>query len=86
MQDIIKTFVMNADYFFFTRKLARAGNNSIAPSILILNMNINRMPMSVWNFKGEKIQVMTPMVRVIAVNSTAKPDVANVSSKASVSV
>ena len=38
----------------------------MAPSIFTTNMNVNNIPMSIWNLSAEKNQVLTPIANVEA--------------------
>ena len=60
-----------AGFFPRSRKTARLGSRMRAPSMFPRNMKVSRVPMSAWNFRAEKIQVLVPMARVSPVTSTA---------------
>ncbi|MNF09670.1 hypothetical protein D3C80_2103930 [compost metagenome] len=55
------------------RKYANAGSKTNAPTMFQTNMNASSTPMSAWNLMGEKVQVATPMARVIPVSMTTLP-------------
>jgi hypothetical protein len=56
-----------------SRNTARAGRAVTAMTILITNINVRSIPMSAWNFKGDKAHVDTPTAKVMAVKITAFP-------------
>jgi hypothetical protein len=62
----------------FSSQTAKAGSNKIAPNMFMRNMNVSRMPMSAWNWSGEKIQVATPMASAQPVKITPNPEIASV--------
>ena len=65
---------MNQSTVFDRQKIeAIEGKRIIAPNIFSKNIKESRMPMSIWNFRAEKIQVLTPIARVNPVNITALP-------------
>ncbi len=53
--------------------LARAGIRHSAPTMFTINMKVKSNPISAWNLMGEKIQVPTPMDKVVPVKRTARP-------------
>ena len=65
MLSYAKIFYASGSFLFHHRNLASAGSTIIAPSMFTTNINVSKMPISIWNLSEENTHVLTPIASVI---------------------